>query len=92
MLCLVVCLVDGTFESGLAELYGSQWQLIVWGYIWREPYDAAALKRPVAERNDDIVVLQTLALVYGYKPYSVYIVALDGLCAHILVPLAKHVL
>ena len=45
---------------------------------------------PVAERNDDVVIFQTLALVYAQQLYAVGIVGLYGQVAIAVVPLFKE--
>ena len=52
-----------------------QGQLVVRFFLWLAPDDIGALKNPVAEGHDDIVVLKSLALVDRQYAHTVDLVA-----------------
>ena len=80
MLLQVVALVDGALHLFLAVVDGHDGEVVERLYRRLAPEDVAAfLQWPVAEGNNDVVVLQSLRLVDGEDAYAAGLVALDGL-------------
>ena len=70
--------------------HSHQRQLVEGSRARLAPDEARERHLPVAERNDDVVIFQTLALVYAQQLYAVGIVGLYGQVAIAVVPLFKE--
>ena len=92
VLVQVVGLVDGAHHLLLTIVDRGNGQVAERRFGGRAPEDVAALllELPVAERTDDVVVLESLRLMDAEDAHTLGLVALDGLAAEALVPLEEE--
>ena len=91
MLHDVVALVYSAHHLLCAEVYRHKRQFVERSLRRLAPYSVGLLHAPVAERNDDVLELQALTLVYGDKANAVDRACLDGVRCEVLVPLLNEV-
>ena len=92
VLVQIVFLVDGTHHLLLTVVDGGDGQVAEGLLGGSTPEDVAtALDGPVAEGDDDMIVLEALRLMDAEDAHTLVLVALDGLAAEGFVPLAEEV-
>ena len=93
MFFFVIVLKNCTEQSCFSEVYRQQRQFIerLWFICRFAPKRVWLLQLPIAERNNDILKLQSLAFMNGHDAYSFYLVALNGLGRQCIFPFFNKV-
>ena len=92
VLVQIVFLVDGTHHLLLTVVDGGDGQVAEGRLGGSTPEDVAtALDGPVAEGDDDVIVLEAFRLMDAEDAHTLVLIALDGLAAEGFVPLAEEV-
>ena len=93
MLLAVVVLIDRAYQVVSTEINRRDGQFVKWLFAFSllAPQCVSLLQLPVAEGDDDVVKLQSLALVDGHDAYALHLVALDRLLRDGVVPFGEEV-
>ena len=87
MLVVVIVLVDASLHLFGDEIDRNQWYFVERSLGWRTPQGTfGCLQHPVAERNDNIIKLQTLTLVNRDEAYAIERIAMYAFLVQRIVP------